>query len=156
MIEIKAPNAVPQQADGCIRVFLAGSIEMGKAVDWQTRFTEAVADIKDLIVLNPRRDDWDSGWEQSINNPQFKRQVDWELDNIEDVDWAVFYFDPATMSPITLMELGTRSWPTRTIVCCPKDFWRRGNVEIFCARQAHPLVDTLEELIQKFRLALSK
>ncbi len=40
------------------KIFLAGSIEMGKAVDWQTELTNKLADLDKVTILNPRRDDW--------------------------------------------------------------------------------------------------
>lgn len=149
MVEIQAPNSIAGTAR---RVFLAGSIEMGKAVDWQKQFLDATKDI-DYTALNPRRADWDSSWEQAITHPQFHQQVTWELDGIDSAAVVVFYFDPATMSPITLMELGmvaARNWQP-AIVCCPPGYWRKGNVDIVCQRAGITVVDTLEELIEKFR-----
>jgi hypothetical protein len=77
---------------------------------------------------------------QSIDNPQFNKQVNWELDNLSRSDIAFFYFDPKTKSPITLMELGFMLGQSmqggwyEIIVVCPDGFWRQGNVEIMCAR----------------------
>jgi len=34
------------------------------------------------------------------------------------------------------------------IVCCPEDFWRKGNVDIVCERYGVDQVDTLDELIE--------
>jgi hypothetical protein len=148
MIEIKAPNPVPFSFSN---VFMAGSIEMGKADNWQTRFAAAVADM-DITLVNPRRDDWDSSWKQEIGDPQFSEQVNWELDNIAKAAYVVFYFDPNTMSPITLMELGIASGdPAGVIVCCPHGFWRKGNVDIVCQRAGIPVVHSLDELIAAFR-----
>lgn len=64
---IKAPNELQ---DG-LSVFLAGSIEMGSAENWQARVERELADY-DVLIFNPRRDDWDSSWVQSINNPRFR------------------------------------------------------------------------------------
>lgn len=151
MVEIQAPNSV---AGTTRRVFLAGSIEMGKADEWQKRFMESTSNIR-YTALNPRRSDWDSSWEQSIDNPLFKEQVDWELDGIGGADLVVFYFDQATFSPITLMELGfVANSEIPAIVCCPKDFWRKGNVDILCQREGITVVTTLEELISAFRTAV--
>ena len=47
---------------------------------------------EDIIFLNPRRDKWDSSWEQSITNPEFKLQVDWELDGLEMADLIIIFF----------------------------------------------------------------
>ena len=52
---------------GVRTVFLAGSIEMGIAEHWQRRLAHACAD-RDVIVLDPRRDDWDASWRQSIDD----------------------------------------------------------------------------------------
>lgn len=116
-------------------VFLAGSIEMGAAIDWQAEVARLI-DGHVEIVLNPRRAAWDASWTQDISNRVFREQVDWELDHIDHADAVFFYFAPGTMSPISLMELGYclgRGWEN-LIVVCPPGYWRRGNVQIMCAR----------------------
>lgn len=135
-------------------VFLAGSIEMGKAIDWQSEISLSLEAISPLVWLcNPRRLQWDSSWVQSIHNPLFKEQVDWELDHLDRADLAVFYFQPDTLSPITLMELGHRlasqDVRQKTIVACPDGFWRKGNVEILCARYGIEVLNSLEDLKEK-------
>jgi len=129
-------------------IFLAGSIEQGKAEDWQSKIEKAFAD-KDVIILNPRRDAWDSSWKQDIHNEKFKEQVVWELKGQEEVDCIVIYFDPDTTSPISLLELGLFGDKNKTIVCCPDGFFRKGNVDIVCERYSIPEVDTLDKLIQE-------
>lgn len=126
-IEIQAPQKSPK------RVFLAGSIEMGKAEKWQDVIIKKCED-KPFIFLNPRRDDWDSSWEQKITNHKFNEQVNWELDSLEEADYIVMYFDPNTKSPISLLELGLHAKSGKLIVCCPEGFWRKGNVDIVCKR----------------------
>ena len=152
MIEIKPPAKLEYEQNQI--VFLAGSIEMGTAVDWQTTVRDAMSDY-DIVVFNPRRDDWDPTWTQSINNPKFKQQVEWEMDAIDMADIVVFYFDPNTKSPITLLELGLcAASGVETIVCCPDGYWRKGNVEIVCNRYRMPLVATLDELVYKLKREL--
>ncbi|MFH1546953.1 MAG: nucleoside 2-deoxyribosyltransferase domain-containing protein [bacterium] len=124
-MEIKAPNNYEDQPRPWI--FLAGSIEMGEAKNWQEKF---VKDLPEFTILNPRRDDWDSSWEQSIDNEQFREQVEWELEAQENADAVVFHFEPDTKSPITLLELGL--FRHKAIVHCPEGFWRKGNVDIVC------------------------
>lgn len=88
-----------------------------------------------MIILNPRRDNWKELGIQDINNPEFKKQVEWELNAQEDADIIGFYFDPKTKSPISLLELGLFSQKNKFIaVCCPKGFWRKGNVDIVCKK----------------------
>lgn len=127
-----------------VRVFLAGSIEMGVAEDWQTKIQEDLEDLP-VTVFNPRRESWDSSWEQKISNPQFNFQVNWEMDRSEQSDIIFMYFSPDTKSPISLLELGIHAGSGKLIVCCPDGFWRKGNVEIVCARYGIPLHNNLDE-----------
>lgn len=122
---------------------------MGKAVDWQTELTNDLSD-RDITILNPRRDDWDSSWEQTIKNEQFRTQVRWELTALEQADIVVMYFDPATKSPISLLELGLFAKTGKLLVCCPEGFWRKGNVDIVCEMYGITQVKTLAEM--KYRI----
>lgn len=126
-------------------VFLAGSIEMGKAIDWQSAMTIALSDLP-VAIFNPRRIDWNAGWTQSIHHPQFNEQVNWEMDQLIKADVIALFLQPGTMSPISLLELGLHAASGKLIVCCPEGFWRRGNVEIVCHRYKIPLHETIEEL----------
>lgn len=131
--------------------FLAGSIEMGKAVDWQSQVGNNF-DNFDIIVWNPRRLFWDSSWEQSIDNPIFKEQVDWELDALHRAEAIFFHFESQTQSPITLMELGLFAASGKCIVHCPEGFWRKGNVDVVCQRYNIQQVNSIEQgvvLLQK-------
>lgn len=131
-------------------VFLAGSIEMGRAEAWQATFEKQLADLP-VAVLNPRRDEWDASWVQSMTNPQFREQVEWELEGLERASLVAMYFAPDTKAPVTLLELGLAARSKKLVVCCPDGYWRRGNVEVVCARYAVPLAADLGELIQVVR-----
>lgn len=126
-------------------VFLAGSIEMGAAIDWQAQLIAALDNLP-ITVFNPRRKDWDSSWAQTKDNPQFREQVEWELDHLERADVIALYLDPATKSPISLLELGLHAGGENLIVCCPPGFWRKGNVDIVCERYGIAQVETLDDL----------
>ena len=131
-------------------VFLAGSIEMGVAEDWQARLAAELADV-DAVGLNPRRDEWDASWRQSIDEPRFREQVEWELAGLERADVIAMWFAPETRSPITLLELGLHARGGRVIVGCPHGFWRRGNLEVVCARYGVPLVAAWEPFVAAVR-----
>jgi len=137
--------------NGGITVFLAGSIEMGKAENWQDKFVTQYEDLE-INFLNPRRLDWDSSWEQSVNNPEFAYQVGWELSGLELADYVVMYFDPNTKSPITLAELGLTAKENKLFVCCPEGFYRRGNVEFTCNYYNVPFYETFEEFSKHMRV----
>lgn len=142
------PSPTPSPS-GRKTIFLAGSIEMGTAEHWQKRVIEFLAQYP-VDIYNPRREHWDPSWEQSIQNPEFKTQVNWELDHIETADIPAFYFDPNTKSPITLLELGL-SKGKALVICSPKGFWRRGNLEIICDRWKIPLLEKFEEYLSAIR-----
>lgn len=145
---------IPEKNWNAFHVFLAGSIEMGQAEDWQTKLSESLSDLSDdLVLMNPRRKEWDSSWIQSISNTNFKEQVDWEMDHLESCSLAAFYFDPQTKSPVTMLELGLTvgQGDVPVVVCCPEGFWRKGNVEILCYRFQIPLLSSLDELSKYIR-----
>jgi len=127
-------------------VFLAGSIDMGEAADWQAELTRALADTPHA-VLNPRRDDWDASWRQSIHDAKFKEQVEWELGSLERADVIAMWFAPTSAAPITLLELGLHARFGHVIVGCPDGYWRKGNVEVVCARFGIPLFAEWEPFV---------
>lgn len=111
-------------------IFLGGSIEMGSAVDWQKEVTDSCSHLGALF-LNPRRPDWNSSWKQSISNPNFKEQVEWEINGLDICDCIFLYFEPSTKAPISLMEFGLHVKTNKhMIVVCPDGYWRKGNIEI--------------------------
>ena len=157
---IKAPTPWMKEDVREVSIFLAGSIEMGAAVDWQTELTDSLVKtqetyiknsvtwIRPITILNPRRTDWDSSWAQSIGNPQFNQQVTWELDSLERADYVYMHFDPKTKSPITLLELGLCAPMKRDklIINCPVGFWRKGNVEMMAAKYGCNTVSDFNQL----------
>ncbi len=150
MIQIKPPNAFPSSND-IMKVFLAGSIEMGNTSNWQEAITNEFAAESNICFLNPRRDDWDSSWKQEISNDQFYEQVTWELDGLELADLIVFYFAPDTKSPISLLELGLFARTGKLLVCCPTGFWRKGNIDIVCKSWNIQQVESLQAVISEIK-----
>ena len=155
-----APAPVPEKTPGK-SVFLAGSIEQGAAEEWQSRITEDLSDIT-CTIFNPRRLNWDPNWEQRASNPQFREQVEWELNLLEKADVIAMYFDPKTKSPITLLELGLHATVKdkanrpKLVVCCPEGYHRIGNVEIVCERAGIPVLEKFEELLEEVRKRLQE
>jgi len=148
---VKPPVPYVPESNEEISVFLAGTIDMGNSEDWQTYITRRFKDFN-VTFLNPRRDDWNPSWEQSIENEEFVRQVNWELNNLERATYIFMYFAPDSQSPISLLELGAHidsSNPHRMIVCCPKEFYRKGNVDIFCQRNNVEVYPSLFEAIEE-------
>ncbi|KAH7391806.1 hypothetical protein BKA66DRAFT_488010 [Pyrenochaeta sp. MPI-SDFR-AT-0127] len=126
-------------------IFTAGSIEMGKAVQWQKQMATSLSHLP-ITVNNPRRGHWDPNATQEAKNEEFRKQVEWELSALEQADVICFFFDVNTMSPVTMLELGLWAASGKVVVCCDKRFWRAGNVHIVCDRYKVPFVDTFADL----------
>ena len=52
LVVIKAPNKL---TNGGVTVFLAGSIEMGKAVDWQTQIENELKEMTKSIKMKSKK-----------------------------------------------------------------------------------------------------
>ncbi|KAF1359931.1 hypothetical protein EJ07DRAFT_165589 [Lizonia empirigonia] len=135
-------------------VILYGSIESDPAKDWQTSLATSLSDLP-VAIINPRCDAWDSTWVEDISDPRFKEQVEWEMDHARVADVIAFYFKPGTLTPITLLELGMYAGTGKALVCCPEGFYKKGNVQIVCARYGVELLETLAELEQAIRKRLT-
>lgn len=125
---------------------------MGKAEPWQETLADEFKDER-AIFYNPRRPDWDSSWTQDPSEgTPFTEQVTWELSHIMKSDWVVFYFDPKTKSPVTMLELGLCiGLRKKMIVCCPDGFWRKGNVVLSCNIANTPVLNSFEELVVELK-----
>jgi hypothetical protein len=145
-----APQHVPNEDffTTSSKIFLAGSIEQGKAKMWQDEVIEALSDT-DVVVFNPRREKWNPDLPQTPDNPEFDQQVKWELMHINFSDVVFFFFQEGTMSPISLLELGlVLGSGKNAVVVCEPGFWRRGNVEITCDVHEVQVYGSLEEGIE--------
>jgi len=152
MKHVKPPSLIPSGRSD-FKIFLAGSIEQGKADHWQERIAQSFCNLEsNFVVFNPRRDNWDADLEQSTNNSEFVTQVTWEINHIELADLVIFFFDPKTTAPITLFELGVcaqkfRWSPYPPIVYCPEGYFRKGNVDIYCEIYGMKQVQNENDLI---------
>ncbi len=139
IIEITAPNIITP--NGNRNIFLAGTIDMGNSEDWQKKFMEEVKlkHVGGLNILNPRREFWKSDWKQDFDDPNFSQQVNWELDAMEKSNFIFVNILPESKSPVTMMEFGIHTKSDKLIVCCPKQFYRSGNIHIVCDKYYVPL-----------------
>lgn len=129
-----------------ISVFLAGVIDMGNSEDWQQVLVEEYRRSTVVTLYNPRRNDWDSSWKQTLDEDQFVDQVNWEVDNIDRSDFIFMYIAKDSQAPILLLEFGyiCGTAPEKLIICVEEGYWRRGNIEVMCNRhgiELHPDLD---------------
>lgn len=151
-MHLRPPTPLPKTFDRPT-LFLAGSIEQGAAEDWQARVVAEVARLG-VVVLNPRRDEWDASWEQRAHFAPFREQVEWELEALERADIVLMHFAPSTRAPVTLLELGLFARSGKLVVSCPDGYWRKGNVEVVCARYGVPLLASLDEALSRVKKKL--
>lgn len=142
----KAPEDISKRDTKLKSIFLAGSIDMDKAVNWQKTCEEK---LKGYNTFNPRRASWDNSWKQEITNPEFKKQVDWELDSMEEADIIIMYLGSETLSPISLLELGLHASSGKIRLVVGKKFWRKGNVDIVAHRYNIKTYESLTDLIEE-------
>jgi Nucleoside 2-deoxyribosyltransferase like len=152
-IEIKAPNKY--NIKDRYSLFLAGAIDSGSARPWQNEVARKLDDLR-IYILNPRRDDWDSNWVQSADNPKFREQVEWELNAQDAVDMVLFVFTKESKAPITFLELGLFGPTKDAIVCAEEGFYRQGNLDIVCKRYGIPIYHNLDETIMDLRKLLEE
>ena len=152
MRQIKAPCQYTKDPTE-MSLFLAGAIDNGKAVDWQEYVTEQLADVDNLIILNPRRDDWDPTWDCSKDNPKFAEQVNWELDGLNSCDLILMYFPANSIAPISLLELGILACSPydNKFVVCDEGYHKKGNVDIVCDRYGVTQFDALDIAINHIK-----
>jgi len=150
-VEILPPTEFDfsMKRDGPV-IFLAGSIDLGKSEDWQKKVVESLQDLR-CVVLNPRRKAWDSSWKQEIGNDKFREQVEWELKGLEQADLIALNFTEDSKAPISLLELGLHAAENKMIVCCPDGYWRKGNVEIVCAKFGIELLNDFKDFKNEIR-----
>ena len=152
-LTITSPNPLPA-ADGRPRVFLAGSIDNGRASNWQAEVSAALANAG-VVLLNPRRADWNPAWQADAEEPEFVRQVRWELQALEQADIVLMYFAPGSQSPVTLLEMGLHARSGKLLVAAPEGFWRKGNVDITADHYGVPRFASLPALVEATRMRLN-
>lgn len=155
MLIVKSPQALPSQTDKRLKVFLGGSIDMGLAENWQADIEKELAD-RSIILLNPRRDDWNKEWKPVSTDVNFRAQVEWELAALEAADIIIMYLAPGSQSPISLLELGLYAKTKKLMVVCPDGFWRKGNVDIVAERYHIDTYPTLSAMRQALHARLAK
>ncbi|ALN93347.1 hypothetical protein LG3211_4413 [Lysobacter gummosus] len=152
-VTVRSPQPLPR--DGRLTVFLAGSIDMGGSSDWQAQVARELAD-EGVILLNPRREDWNPAWKPVAQEPEFRRQVEWELTALQRADVIAMYLQPGSQSPVSLLELGLHAGSGKLLLACPEGFWRKGNVDITADRYAVPRYESLPALIEAVRARLAQ
>ena len=146
VLELHPHEDLPKNVDvkDFTKVFLAGTIDMGKSIDWQAQVKASFASKAGKYLLyNPRQEHWDA-----TKAGEMDYQVNWELEHLEQSDIVIMNFLPDSQSPITLLELGLFAHSNKLYVCCPKKFYRYDNVRITCERYRIPLYEDFSSMLK--------
>ncbi|KAF1977794.1 hypothetical protein BU23DRAFT_550467 [Bimuria novae-zelandiae CBS 107.79] len=133
-------------------LILFGTIQPSPTHNWATHLSTTLLDLP-IQILNPRRDDWDATWREDVSFAPFRENVEWEMAHAEKASLIVICFKAGSLCPISLLELGMHAarFGERVVVCCEDGFYKRGNVEIVCARFGVVCVRTVGELERAVR-----
>ncbi len=145
-----------------LKIFLAGTIDNGDSVDWQSQFAEKLEKTlgeEDVVIYNPRNAEWDTKMQPVLSNPKFKHQVLWEHEGLCSSDYIIMNLLPDSKSPISLMELGAFADSSKLLVICPDEFYRVGNVDFYCNFYDIPKfdgIDTILDYLKQIQKQLTK
>ena len=122
-------------------VFLAGTIDDGKSLNWQNELIEKFKgkDI-DLKIYNPRRKHWIS----NVDKKELEYQITWEQDYLDKADVIVMVLLDDSKSPISLLELGLYATSKKLLVFCTDKFYRFDNVRLTCEKYHIPLFTSID------------
>lgn len=138
-IEIVAPNSYPESK---FKVFLAGAIDMGAAIDWQSWVVQQFAD-DDIAILNPRRPEF--------TPDTLDEQIKWELQALEDATMILLWFPKDAKAPISFFEAGLWWHDHKLIVGAEYGFYRRRNLELTSEWHERSLYSELDEMVWRIR-----
>ena len=141
MTTVFTPESPFKNRDGTPSVFLAGTIEMGNSIDWQALAIEDLAN-QPVTIFNPRR------VLAPVEEAEIDRQINWELDRLQEADIIFMFLAAGTISPISLLELGIYLNSGKPlIVVCEPGYTRRQNVLVTMKRFQHePKIHLFDDL----------
>ncbi len=136
-------EALQADTTGFTKVFLAGTIDMGNSIDWQSQLAEQFESFAgDFLLYNPRQDHWNPDAPDAMDY-----QVNWELEHLESADFIIMNILGSSQSPITLLEMGLFARSGKLVVVCEPSFYRYDNVRITCAKYDVPLYSSCQQMI---------
>lgn len=125
-----------------IKIFLAGTIDLGNSIDWQKQVEDYYKKSNfnfNITIFNPRT--------VHYNDDNIRNQINWELNHLEEADIIIMNILGNSKSPISLMELGLYAKSDKLYVICEKDFYRYTNVEETCKFYNIKLKNSLEDFL---------
>ena len=158
-------------SDKYIKIFLAGTIDNGDSENWQDKLMSKLQwywlspdseedpgfdyalgadEGNDIVIFNPRRENWNS----DSTNEDVINQIKWEQDHLDKADLIIMYLADNSKSPISLLELGLYGPQGKMLVCCSNKFYRYNNVKCTCEKYNIDLFEStdLNEVSEEIEL----
>lgn len=133
---------------GNLTVFLAGAIDMGKAVNWQAEVIDKLKDLPNLTIYNPRRI-------EDFAPHMLDEQIKWELEMLNVCDLIFMWFPRDALAPISFFEAGLFWNSRKLIVGAEQGFYRRRNLEMtadyYMSEDSLMLYDNLDTMVDKVK-----
>ena len=146
---IRSPEIWNKASDQRKAIFLAGGIT--NCPLWQDYAAKRIASSLPVVVLDPRRDNWDmkNGHVESVI------QISWECKHLKKSDHILFWFPSTSDCPIALFELGSyldKNTPISIGTDC--QYNRRFDVEVQTAMVRPRMIvwDNLDKMIDNLIL----
>lgn len=127
-------------------IFLAGSIDKRKGLNWRNEVIEFFKD-RNFDIYDPQREDWDGTWKNDLTDTRFSEQTNWEMEAMKKAGLIIMNFLPQYSSSVSLLELGLFAASKKVMVCCPADFDKSGNVQFICNAYNIPSFKTIKDLL---------
>lgn len=154
MIRIITPSD-PVQKRFDTGLYLGGTIGVAKTDDWREKVKDAIKDADGLTVFDPVIADWVRVRNSKERKFNLHKQINWELEAQEESDYIVYYFSPTAKASFAFLELGffatmnnSSQSAMNILVCCPKGFWKKDYIDVFCDRYNIDKVETFSEMIE--------
>lgn len=154
MKEVIAPEVIKEMNSP--KLFLGGTIANGEARDWQREVVDYFKDVKEGVVFNPRRTEWD----KEASSEAKWQQINWELNAQRKSNILLYHFEDKYVNPITLLELGyfvgLQEYMKTIIVSCPKSYTYYDNVCAICIRENIRIFVSLEDALRAIKYDMNK
>lgn len=140
---IIAPEIYIPAQDVQHKIFLAGAIDMGAAIDWQAWVIRELSTVSNLVIFNPRR--------PNFTPDTLDQQIEWELEALELVNTIFMWFPKDAKAPISFFEAGLYWKSGKLLVGAEEGFYRRRNLELTADRYSLRLFTTLQSMLDSLK-----
>ena len=114
------------------KIFLAGSIDCDNDEHWRKQITEHIKtewfeqteNNESITIYSPRRED---GWSFDLEN----EQAAWDISMMNNADYIILHLTGESLSPVSLLELGTFSSNPKLYFSVNDDYVRKNIAELY-------------------------